>query len=227
MSFTIEKSNLSRLWNRFSGDFSSIALHSHMQTIEENFDERLRQVHKTLPSSVANIRLFAPRTFQSEQRFLEWKHSRFSLIQVVENLLSQGSNPKDILLSVSHTSKYSVAIGYAPQKKDSKVYNSIGVDLESSNRSVSEEANLRFVSENESNQPLCPIEFWVIKEACFKANPRAEETIVANYTVKQFDFKTGKGSVLCLKQKEMDFDFQIVKVDEFIIAFSVSMIKYF
>ncbi len=98
------------------------------------------------------------------------------------------------LTSLSHTNAIEVRVGCGSQALDG-----IGVDVELSNRKVrpdlTQKVYDRIVQKKERGWGLSLIEHWVIKEACFKANPANLGTTLPEYIVESYDACSGQGVV--------------------------------
>lgn len=81
----------------------------------------------------------------------------------------------------------------------------IGLDLEPAARPVSEAARKRIVRPEEASFGLKPIEFWTVKEACYKAFPASAGTVVPDYVVTAFDAATKAGQVRYGESGRFDF----------------------
>jgi phosphopantetheinyl transferase (holo-ACP synthase) len=73
---------------------------------------------------------------------------------------------------------------------------SVGADLEEESRPVSDAVFNRIVHESEKKFPLSALEFWVIKEAAFKANSRNAGSVLPQYQVAQWNQDEGHGEVI-------------------------------
>lgn len=148
------------------------------------------------------------------------KQGRVAVAQVAEEILSQGVSPSDILLSLSHTKKASVAI--ACMKNEDLL--GIGVDLESADRTIDEKVKKRLGTDAEHSLVKSAIALWTIKEACFKAVKNNEKMLLSQFTVTQFDAMTGEG-VCEMKQTEtpIKIDFLTQEDSGFRISFAQMM----
>ena len=80
--------------------------------------------------------------------------------------------------------------------KDGKIRR-VGVDLERADRPVSDRVADRFIAEQErkwlKNGILQPLDFWVLKEAAFKATPSNEGAMMPDYVLKSWDPSSNQG----------------------------------
>ncbi len=97
-------------------------------------------------------------------------------------LVSTGIPPEWIQTSLTHSAGCVLAIGYGGQH-----VLRVGVDLESAIRKVKAGIMDRVVSPQERGFKLEFLDYWVIKEACYKANPDSAGTVVSDYQIVAFD----------------------------------------
>ena len=177
---------LTERWSRFLGqgislDFSPVDPEAFRQKIDD-LDEADR---KTVLG------------FQSPSRQAEWICGRLALQSVRQKL---GGDPHVThLTTLSHSRSWVLAVGALA--KNSAALQRIGVDFELRDRKLRTGMESRWVSALESNLGLLPIDLWVIKEACYKANPRSRDTVVTKYEVLLYDPKTGYGEAQEPSQK--------------------------
>jgi len=99
-------------------------------------------------------------------------------------LTEQKGGTTNVFTTTTHNSELVVVVGWV-NPSHAPIY--LGVDVEKIDRPVTERAFNRLMSsekEREYLRLLNPIDFWVIKEACFKANPKNQGSFVSEYEVK-------------------------------------------
>lgn len=98
------------------------------------------------------------------------------------------------MLSISHTTGIVLVLG-ALWKAPGPL--GLGIDVELLDRAITDRVSNRIADSSERAlfPTLTDLNLWVIKEACFKANPDNEGTVVAQYRVIAFDSGTGEGRV--------------------------------
>lgn len=162
----------------------------------------LAAVAALFPPSPLRERIFGEPTFlkkgASAARAREWEISREAILEAFRALREGGvdlEREKETLrMSFAHSDGVAVAIAVSAEGKAE-----FGVDLEKEDRAVSDAAFARFFRPEEGAFLKARLDHWVLKEACYKAHPRAGTTIVADYVVTggdpgKLDFK-----VLCTK----------------------------
>jgi hypothetical protein len=65
----------------------------------------------------------------------------------------------------------------------SEMVQGVGIDVELRSRAISDATSERFSSADERRLGITGLELWTAKEASFKANPKNEGTIVAQYQI--------------------------------------------
>jgi phosphopantetheinyl transferase (holo-ACP synthase) len=109
-------------------------------------------------------------------------------LQVLDALEAAKISPERMRFSLAHADGYALAVGAAVDKAD----RAIGVDFENASRAVSEALMQRLVAEEELEFELDRIGFWVVKEACFKADAKGGG-VLSEYRVCRYDPETGRG----------------------------------
>jgi hypothetical protein len=108
----------------------------------------------------------------------------------------------------------------------------IGLDIEHRRRAMASgiEPRLRkrLAKPQEERFGLSILETWVIKEACFKANPANLGTVVAGYEIQDFDRSSGEGAVLAPVRDttaRAAIRFKIVEIGDWKVGFAVSLAR--
>jgi len=116
--------------------------------------------------------------------------------------------------SLSHTSGLLVAIAAHGN------LTGIGIDVERSDRKVHLNLKSRLnVSETRSIAVLDVLDYWVIKEACYKANPNSKGSVLSQYAINEFHEDKNEGLV---QLNEVDFHVKILKTKNWKIAVALS-----
>ena len=115
---------------------------------------------------------------RSAERQIEWAEARRAEQEIRRQLGPEAQ------ISLSHTAGRVFAIGVA---RGSSRAAGIGIDAESSARVITSAVYARFASSAEIALGLKPVQVWVIKEACYKANPRNAGTAVSKYRIESYD----------------------------------------
>lgn len=113
------------------------------------------------------------------------KYQTFLLFDRIEN---KSKTPQNCLYSSrSHSAGYWIEIGLveAQPSLPQKILG-IGVDLEHSRRVVSESVIERVVHSSEKIWNLPFLDYWVVKEACFKADPHSFGSVITQYRITNF-----------------------------------------
>lgn len=157
-------------------------------------------------------------------RQLQWALARWGERQIGADLKGP------VLLSTTHTEEIVFVVGLTPKKT---IVLGVGVDLEKSDRAMSQRVAQRLIHPEEGIwTDLRPLDFWVIKEACFKANPRNQGTTLGQYRIKDWDPGTCTGKVSLLVSADetssiephasVDLLFSLSQIGEWTLAFSVA-----
>ncbi len=172
---------------------------------------RLRQcsLGDQLPSTFS-----LPRASLGRQK--EWFTSRRLEAEIREDLAQKGSVDSDsIFTSVSHT-RYCDEIWTCVVGAGIRV----GVDLEVASRVVDPHIARRVISPTETHWKLSLLEFWVVKESIFKANPTNTGTFLSQYTVTSWNEVTREGEV---KLSEVHGLFKLIQIGPWQIAFAYTV----
>ncbi len=113
--------------------------------------------------------------------------------EICKEFLSLGVDPTAVLTSVTHSQLWVLVVGFAPKTSVQSMIEKIGVDMELSSRKITDRLCERFVHTCEKQFPLQPIDFWVIKEACFKADTGYKSKLVTHYQIGEFSVESGLG----------------------------------
>jgi phosphopantetheinyl transferase (holo-ACP synthase) len=158
-----------------------------------------------------------------EEEFLSEKKGSLEIkIKFEEVKMKYALSSSKWKTSISHT-KGSV-VGVALNLRQEVL--GIGVDLEIENRSVSQNAFYRFTHSKERDKfkNLQPLEFWVMKEAAWKSNPLASQTLIPHYFIEKQTSKN-KYQMRCEKEDAFLADIFIAKEKGFLFAFAISKNK--
>jgi|GEM_PF-6408763 len=171
--------------------------------------------------------------FENPTRRHQWILARVCENQLKKEFLSQ----EPCLTSVSHSENALLAVGLLLESNSlciSKTLDSvlgIGVDLEKFNRTLSPAVQDRVISVRERalKTSLSALEFWVIKEACYKANPLNQGTTISQYQLLAFDSADCEGEVGYFQngiespKKDITFRYRIFSQDQWVVAFAVAL----
>lgn len=127
---------------------------------------------------------------ESSQSENERDEGRLRLARVREVLISRGVRPESVRSSLSHSKGVVLAVGCASTR-----YLKVGVDLERSDRVVGDAVADRVIQPDERRFGLRPLEYWVLKEAAYKAHPRPDGTVVSQYVLKNWNPETRTGEI--------------------------------
>jgi hypothetical protein len=165
----------------------------------------LSGIRARLPESALRERMFGAPDFlkKTAARTREWEMSRSALVEAFRGLEGPEFSP-----TFTHTDGVALAIVVSGTTAG------FGVDLERSDRKISNAAFARFFRSEEGAFLKVPLDHWVLKEACFKAHPRSAETIVADYVVMGVS-PAGEFDVLCAKGAPERFRGVIGSVKEY------------
>lgn len=177
-----------RLCLRRNVDFISEKLLRELDSLKVPLSLRL----KKLPDDFAQ---WAP-----SQR-TSWASSRKCLVDL---LLSEAS--QTLHVSLSHTQQASVALCCESA--------AVGVDLEATDREISQGVFEKLSLEAERKINLLPIELWTLKEACFKADPENLHSVLSNYEIVNYDLQLRSAKVV-RKNTAKTFALRIFNWEEF------------
>lgn len=200
------------IWRLMAGPSGQIST----RVLAQGMDEGLRQ--RIQPLASANPFLQAPE-FRSRNREVQWAEGRRCYFEVWESL---GAQPR--LFSLSHTGDRVLALGASSESG----FEGVGVDVERAHRPVQPSLDKKIRVEGEQELALSSLELWVIKEACFKANPRSRGTLLSDYSVMGLidvgthgPFELRMGVVQCSKgEVPFEFPFILVKNRGWLVAFA-------
>ncbi len=154
----------------FLGDDSWISFVPRDSGLQANLDLEWKVLcNKPWPTDIQK-RFFSPH---------KPYETRKALIQVVTSALASGAAYDEIVLSLSHTKDATVAVAAFKTNTCSQ----IGIDIELSNREMSEKSAARIATDEERALGLSNLEIWTIKEAAFKAFPHNAGTTIGQYKV--------------------------------------------
>lgn len=164
---------------------------------------------------------------KNEKRREQWVNSRLCEAQLKEALLEDSLV---IFTSISHTEDVILAVGLSATGKSERAIG-VGVDLERRTRAMSQAVYHRVVSQEEQifeKAHLGALDFWVIKEACFKANPLNQGTVIPQYRVTEWDFATKRGKTVIGPienriEKKIEIHFQLLTAQEWTAALAISV----
>lgn len=126
------------------------------------------------------------------ERRREWAEARRGELEIRARLVSAGVAPDRIAYSVSHSADEVVVLGV--ERGDG--LERVGIDLEPEGREIEPRIRERLCGggpcppcqeELERVSSLSTLELWVIKEACFKADPANCGTWITQYRILGWD----------------------------------------
>lgn len=137
---------------------------------KEDFQQRVQKITLQFPSRGFPLHFFSNQPTDSPRLFT-WMLSRLCLIEALENLLCLPTFPghAEISVGISHTDQGLGKCAAVAIAAFGESGTQIGVDLEFSDRRVSERVYFRVSDAEERDMGMTPLECWVIKEAAFKA----------------------------------------------------------
>lgn len=149
------------------------------------------------------------------RRKLEWLESRAIKTELAKRI-GPGSGKVHLSISHSYSQAQGIVIGIAARGDDIR---GIGVDLECRTRHMDEHVRTRVISSEESSiAGLDPMDFWVIKEAAFKAVPQNQGKVLSNFKVRLWDRNTGIGEL-----EPQKLLFKLVHLPDWRIAFVLAL----
>lgn len=154
------------------------------------------------------------REFSSERRRNEWLSARLCEIELRKKIA--GSDGSRLRISLTHTSGWVIALGVVEKLLPA----SIGIDAEMSDRKVPRALVTRITEPSERNFGMSTLELWTAKEACYKANPFSEGTVIPDYRVQTFDPGTGEGEIIA-PGASRDIRFALIEEQGLIVALAV------
>lgn len=162
-----------------------------------------------LRHALAKISWDPPKTSFERQKV--WTFSRYLIIK---ELAEHAFNPA-IALSVSHHA-HTVALAF---EMGSKIDLQIGIDIEKEKRTLSKKLCQRLTRPTERDYALEPIEFWAIKEACYKADSLGIQKPLSHYEI--VDFSNGQGFVKKQGSSTL-FQFLIAHHEHHVVALAIN-----
>lgn len=151
-----------------------------------------------------------------QKRQWQWSEARRAEVEV-ERKLGEGQN----FFSVSHTEDIVVVVGAHFSAQSNLSLRGVGVDIELSSRHLDEKTMERVVSLDERvhGRNLSGVDFWVLKEAAFKATPRDLQLVISQYKLVQWNDKLQKGH---LQSKMMKCEARLVTAENFKVGFALA-----
>lgn len=126
-------------------------------------------------------------------------------------------DPTRLKISMTHAANWVLAVAKVCAPGDGIL--GIGVDLESRHRKIRPGLDRKILDPLESRLQLNTLEFWVIKEACFKADPDNSGRMIWDYHVQTFERSKSQGSAL-MPEKGREFDYCLHSDEHWITAFA-------
>jgi phosphopantetheinyl transferase (holo-ACP synthase) len=198
---------LSKIWKEFAPGPAELILKKNLEPSDAGLILRLEEKVKQFSQNPKLISLLTPPENMNEIRAVQWAESRRSLLAILDKFKG------DFKLSISHCQSHSVVLACQGDN-----LSGVGVDIENARREVTKGAALKFYSPEEANLNLSPLEVWVVKEACYKADTSRRGTVVTQYQVVSFDPKSSEGEV-ALRSNGIPFlDFKIFKTEDVVVA---------
>ena len=207
---------LSAWWKAFAGENASVAFRGTLSPPDRGLEDDLWFLRSVFTDHETSPRYFEQPRLISDSAIRQWAESRRCLVFVLKDLLGRGAQPSEIRMSLSHSDGACVAVAVA-----SREFQGVGVDLEKADRKVSPAAASGFLFASEIALGASPLEAWVIKEACYKADASGRQTDVADYRMTALT-KAGHGVVRSIQAEKTDFRFGICRLNGYVLGFSLS-----
>lgn len=182
--------------------------HFALRKAEQDLDQ-------TLAAALDPIELQRGQGFTNITRRIQWAEGRRCL-QIMKN------NKNDIknLTNLSHSGTWVIALGV---DSHSKILG-VGVDIEPKLKQLPSNAVEFLVSTQEQNlfiEGVNLLNFWLIKEACFKSDPQPSSSTFLDYQIVSFDFEKQCGKVI--GRNGLTFLFFLTEFDDYRISFAQSL----
>ncbi len=209
--------NLVDKWASFFPGRTQVSTRKIENPADSELIEKLNYYRSLLSIEDPLSRFLKPHNNASDSRSLEWAESRRCVVDVLDGLQKNGVQLSNALISLSHTPGTAIVVG--AEKMQNRI--GIGVDLEISSRAISPRTAKAFVfPEDQRCSPhLSALQIWVIKEACYKANPMNQSTVISDYLISQSD-GIDHGKLVCSKSPETEFYFRLAETENLLIAFA-------
>lgn len=126
----------------------------------------------------------------AERRQFERTYGQRLKWEVLDELMGQGVILSEVKTSSSHSylnGRITLVVIGSNQ--------SIGADLEFSQRLTHSKLLNRILTPGEKSWGLSSLEAWVVKEASFKSNPKNQGTVLSQYLVTFWDGQRGQGEM--------------------------------
>jgi 4'-phosphopantetheinyl transferase EntD len=144
-----------------------------------------------------------------------WISARKAELEVARELAGRGVAPAELLTSTSHSGEWALAI--AVSRRTGLL--GVGIDLEEEARAVRPRLEVKIVSEEEQALGLEPLEHWVLKEACFKADPENSGRVLSQYRLISREEAVGPGT--------SRFRVQLAREAGFLVGLAMSFSTHF
>lgn len=206
------KNELQSEWNIF---LQTLTGASFVREIQKGIDESLLlELKKSRHYSFKAEKIRK----MTEHREKEWAEARRGELEM-EKTFSEltGTSDFEMLSSVSHTKNIVVGVSCVLSKESG--FQGIGVDIEDSSRKLEDEVVKRFMNSSDlvKYNDLRAIDFWVLKEAAFKATPKDMQLVVTSYDLTRWSEKTKTG---VMQSKSARCDVKLLKSGQYSIGLS-------
>lgn len=144
-------------------------------------------------------------------------------LEAVKSLMGRAPGAFSARTSVTHSAGWSLAVGVWLDSAGSP-HRGIGVDLEALGREIKPGVLERVTQPAERHFGLEPLEFWVLKEACFKANPALDQGVISQYQVVDWDPDSRMGVsrwTQSSKKNAAEFRFALVRDPDWAIGLAI------
>ncbi|MBK9294562.1 MAG: 4'-phosphopantetheinyl transferase superfamily protein [Oligoflexia bacterium] len=199
-------------WNSFLGNISgAVFVSKNLQKIDDNLLSALSQSShfaykaKKIPS-------------MSEERQMQWAEARRGELEMEEYFIKTlNSTDFKLLSSISHTKD--IVVGISCVANSNNNLQGIGIDIEDSSRKLEKQVIQRFIHSSQlvKYNNLKAIDFWVLKEAAFKATPRDLQLVVTSYDLTKWDEKLQIG---VMQSKNAQCEVKLLKINQYSVGLS-------
>ncbi len=196
-TYDILESELNHGWKSFLGILSC---QTAVREIRKGIDDDLMKALEKSSFFKSRVENISPNYKKwPKSREMEWAEARRAEVSMEENFLKLTRAEGLVMLSsISHTDNplpLVVAVSSLLPIELTGAFQGVGIDIESAQRVLKPEVIDRFLDPEERRHDLtlAPLDYWVMKEAAFKATPRDLQMVVTKYKLQNWNTELREG----------------------------------
>lgn len=206
-------------WLNFAGPGSALSLRAAPVAADAGlggYSETVRELSSQLSPGLSDDQREVFKNLQQNghpTRLVEWLLARQAEKNVLQRVKEEGYR------SLSHTqsSHRILALALGAERTSPLKFSGVGVDLEFSSRAISEGVVKKLVHDSErtwlSSGDLQALDFWILKEAAFKAIPQNQGAVISSFQVSKWNSQKNEGEVTSPLLKGQGLTCRVMKVE--------------